>query len=475
MNNAVGINGKPDEAARTTRRETVAIAAVILVGAAARLWLLGCFWDQPLHIGDEMSFDALATNILTRHDFCDAQGIRTSERPPLYPAFLAGVYAACGVGNHNAVRVAQLGLGLVLTGLVHQLAKGMYSPRVGRWAAAICFLYPSLLVFSNLLLTEVLFAVLVCLACLAMRRFLRTGRVADVLLVGVLLGLAALTRSVLWLFVPFLVGFVFFAAPSPSWRCRLGLAVVPAVAFAVILTPWAVRNTRLQETFTVIEDAGGRNFMMGNYEHTPLYRTWDAIGVVGEKSWHAVLASETPGYEQLTQGQRDKLAMRRGLAFALANPALTAKRCFIKFLNFWQLERTVIAGMTRGFWGTHGRAAMLAATAAIFGGYALAIVSGVFGFVVLPPQDRRMHWFLLLLIGHVCAVHTVVFGHSRYHLALMPLVFVYSGAALSQLGEIARRRCRWAFWIASAIACGLVASWIWETFFVELPRLKGQM
>jgi hypothetical protein len=220
---------------------------------------------------------------------------------------------------------------------------------------------------------------------------------------------------------------------------------------------------------------GGRNFMMGNYAYTPLYRTWDAISIGGETAWYAILAKEHANYSQLTQGQRDKLALRHGLRFVLENPALTAKRDVVKFFNFWQLERELIAGATFGYWGHVPRPPVLALALVVTGSYALTILSAVFGFALVPAADRRLPWFVFLLAAFVCAVHTAVFGHSRYHLPLMPLAFVWSSAALLDLKAIWRNRATWAFGVATLVCLILVGSWAWEIVALNLPQLRNPM
>ena len=40
------------------------------------------------------------------------------------------------------------------------------------------------------------------------------------------------------------------------------------------------------------------------------------------------------------------------------------------------------------------------------------------------------HLFLVSVIVFVCGVHTVVFGHERYHLPLMPFILLYAAAAI---------------------------------------------
>jgi hypothetical protein len=243
----------------------------------------------------------------------------------------------------------------------------------------------------------------------------------------------------------------------------------------MVLAPWSIRNSRLHQTFVTVDVMGGRNFMMGNYEHTPLFRAWDAISIRGNRAWDRVLAAEAPGFRGMTQGQRDKAAMRRTIKYVLENPGLTAKRDVIKFFNFWQLERSVVAGLSRGWWGNLPTIAVLLVTVVVFGSYVAAMIGGIMAFAATRPHDRRLHWYLLLLTGFICAVHTAVFGHSRYHLALMRLILIYAGRFVSDPQSIWRERRTVAFWAGAAVGGLLLGSWVWEIGFVELERFRSHV
>ena len=514
------------------------LIVILLLGAVVRVLLIVWSAGQPIAIDDAKDYNALAVGLVERGEFGYTPGQPASLRPPLYPAMVAGIYWLSGGENHTAVRVVQAVLGLLAALVVYRLAQGMYGQKQGTGpicalspfsvpvlaAAAVCF-YPSLLFMGTQILTEVLFTFLVCLACLLMQRVLdgfadQRSRAAFFALVGfgVVLGLGALTRSVLWLFPPFLMVFLVWATrrrsgvapgdlrPAVSagtearaeresavqsghlaprdedssrgarrlrWDFgrRVGMALVPVLAFCAVIAPWAVRNTRLHKTFTTIDVMGGRNMMMGNYEYTPMYRSWDAISVSGEKAWYRLLADEHPGFSRLTQGQLDKLAMKRGIKFVLANPGLTAQRDLVKFLNFWQLERTVAAGFARGYWGDAPRWVKLAVAAIVAGSYAAAMLLGIFGFVMTRPADVRLHWFLLLLVAFICAAHTAVFAHERYRLPLLPIVMIYAAAAAVHARAIWQRRRTLAFWLATGLCTLMVASWAWELVWVEWERI----
>jgi hypothetical protein len=264
-----------------------------------------------------------------------------------------------------------------------------------------------------------------------------------------------------------------------AWRGGIASRVLAAAAvlvpFCVTVAPWVVRNTRLEHTFTTIDTMGGRNLMMGNYEYTPLFRSWDAISLQGEQSWYKVLGAAHPESGRMTPGQKDKLAMREGVRFVLQNPLLTAKRDMVKFFQFWGLERELVAGAARGYFGQLSKLTILPLTMLIFGSYCLAMISGAFGMVMAPPQDKRLHALLLLVIAFICGMHTLVFAHSRYHLPVMPLVLAYSASALVHAREIWQRRRERSFWFATAICCVFLAGWIAEIGFVETERFMNTL
>ncbi len=457
------------------RRFPPALIVILLAGLLVRAMLVWWFWNEPLMIADEKDYHELAVNLVETGRYAFGPGELTSLRPPLYPALVAGIYQVFGVDNYPAVRIVQVGLALITVVLVYAVGRRMYDEKVALWAAALCCFYPELLGHNAFVLTETLFAMFLCLGCWMMQRFLASHRAVWIIGLGCVLGLAALTRSVLWLFPPFLLLFLLYAVRGVTWPRRFAYAVLPLVAFALTITPWSIRNTRLHKTFTTIDVMGGRNFMMGNYEYTPMFRAWDAISISGEQAWYSVLAAEDPNFNRLTQGQKDKAAMHRTIQYVLDNPGLTTQRDLVKFLNFWQLERSIAAGLSRGWWGDIPTWAILLTTLIIFGSYAILLLSGVMAFTAAPPTDRRMHWFMLLLVGFVCAIHTVVFGHSRYHLVLMPLILIYAGRFFADPRSIWSRRGSISFWIG-ALVCGvLLGGWIWEIGFIELERVRTQV
>ncbi|MCC7087164.1 MAG: glycosyltransferase family 39 protein [Pirellulales bacterium] len=444
------------------------LAAGTVVRVAIWLWL----GNAPPAVGDERDYDTLAVNLVEHQVYAFQPDVLTSLRPPLYPLLVAGVYEACGVRNWQAVRGLQIVISLATVWLIYQLGKAIYSPPTALLAAGLTCFYPSLIAYNSLLLTETLFTFLLCASCLAIIRAFQSNRATMWAASGVLLGLGSLTRSILWLLPPLLVLWILGCGQSNlAHRCKAAAAM--CLAFSIVIVPWSIRNTRLQHTFITIDVMGGRNLMMGNYDHTPLYRAWDAIGVSGDKAWHRVLKAENPQAKNLTQGQIDKLAMASGLKYMLAHPQLTAQRCLIKFINFWQLEREIVAGAKEGNFTPLPNSAVVALATMIVGSYCLVAFAGVFGLLLVPPSNRMIHYLLLLLIGFTCALHTLTFGHSRYHLPLIPIVALYAAAAIVSAKTIWQQRLSWRFATAITLCTLLALSWGWEFIWADPQRYFG--
>ncbi len=219
---------------------------------------------------------------------------------------------------------------------------------------------------------------------------------------------------------------------------------------------------------------GGLNLRMGNYEYTPHDRIWDAVSMSGDKSWIVGIPLAPPGGGPWTEGKKDKWARGEAVAFMLAHPVLTAWRACIKFGDFWALDRDFVAGVMHGLYDPP-RWALLVVGTALLAAYPLLLALSLAGVWLFPPDDRRLHALLLLVIVAICGLHSIVFGHPRYRLPLTPLLAVYAGAAITRLARhtaIDRRR----LWPLAASL--LVAVSLWVVQFIArdagfLGRLLG--
>src|SRR6185369_934277 len=117
------------------------------------------------------------------------------------------------------------------------LGASLWDSRVGRLAASICWLYPSLIFYDYLILTETLFTCLLVAFVLASVKLVQEPRTRFAIACGATLGLAALTRSVLWP-LPLLLCPALLVVLHAPWSRRLVLAATVLSTYAVVVGPW---------------------------------------------------------------------------------------------------------------------------------------------------------------------------------------------------------------------------------------------
>src|SRR5262245_5249929 len=150
-------NGNPIRRAVAAVSPIIPLAALLAAGLGLRLLLLANTASMPLHIVDEQHYAQLATSLFYGHGFAWDSGELTSIRPPMYPLFIATVWRIVGSESLQAVRTAQLILGLLIVIAVYILALRLFDRRTAVGSAAVMCFYPSFLFSGVLLLTEVLF------------------------------------------------------------------------------------------------------------------------------------------------------------------------------------------------------------------------------------------------------------------------------------------------------------------------------
>jgi 4-amino-4-deoxy-L-arabinose transferase-like glycosyltransferase len=461
-------SGQMDDPA-SQRDATKVLWWALFAGLVLRALVLTQTGSLGTGIVDEQHYRNLATSIYERQEFAATPGAPTSIRPPLFPALVAGIWTLTSPQNLQAIRVMQILLSLATAGLVYWLGRRVYDHRTGCYAAAICWLYPSLIFFNFLILTETLFTFLLIAFVLLTVRLLQSPTAGVAAGAGVALGLAALTRSVLWPVPLILCPLLLWLLRVPLSRRALCSALVLA-GYLVAIVPWAIRNTRLQETTTVVDTMAGINLRMGNYEYTPEDRMWDAVSIGGEKSWVTGFSVE-PGVKP-TEGRKEKWAQAKAIEYIQQHPAQFVRRAFIKFADFWGLEREYIAGVQFGLFAPPRWFAIVAAVG-IVAAYAVIVSVGAAGVWLAPPADWRVHAALLFPVVLTMGAHTVVFGHSRYHLPLMPILGLYAARLFVVRRPVLREYGRPALAGAALSVAVLAAIWVRQVVIVDAARLEA--
>ena len=127
------------------------------------------------------------------------------------------------------------GLTIALMGLLGRRVNG---DRLGLAAAAVCAVYPLMIVVDGALMSETAYTPLVVLVLLVAWSALERPRLTLFAGLGALIGVAALVRSEALLLLPLLAWPVAWRGGS-GWPLR---ALVASLTCAAALAPWTIRN-----------------------------------------------------------------------------------------------------------------------------------------------------------------------------------------------------------------------------------------
>lgn len=243
---------------KPARRTLVLLGVILCAGVLLRLLYIAHTTTQPgFHFDDPDSYLRQGERIALggwkwRFDFDMVEHAVEGRRyalPPLYPVFLS--LFALLPGFPVNVLVGQAALAALGCLSVFRLGREIHSDRAGLVAAAFYALwFPNIIaVWSTM--QETLFIPLVLSGFVVLLRARAFGGFA---LAGVLLGLAALTRSMPLYYVP-------VAAVLLTWRygIRRGgvLAFGLALGFAALTVPYSIALSRHLGSPTFIENHAG--------------------------------------------------------------------------------------------------------------------------------------------------------------------------------------------------------------------------
>ena len=234
----------------------------------------------PLPAGDENRYTAPAINMLAGHGFSSDLSppySPTEHVVPLYPLFIAAIYAVFGESN-LAVRIAQDVIDVLTCLLVTFIAFNLAPASLSRRAAIISLLiYGCLSWFTvhwtRYILTETLTLFFTTLAIAVSILAVRRSRWLW-LAVGAICGLALLTRADSVLLVSAFVLFLIFRILRRGRHATVSLLFF-CLAIPVVLGPWILRNWVTLGDFQPLASEYG--FARGGYMPTGYLwwtRTW---------------------------------------------------------------------------------------------------------------------------------------------------------------------------------------------------------
>ncbi|MEX1254934.1 MAG: glycosyltransferase family 39 protein [Dehalococcoidia bacterium] len=340
-------------------------------------------------------------------------GETTNLYAPGYPLLLAGAISVYGDDLLSA-KLLNVFFGAATVGLVYVIGARVATRAVGLTAAAILAVLPGQIIFTTVLMTEVVFAALASMLVLLIMLWTADRRPSSlqVLALGLLIGAMALIRTETLLLVPALAALWLFFAPSPRELARW-LAVL-AVGVTLPLVPWLARNYVEFDTLTLREGA-------------PAALRIGLSPDFDEQLAGAFFAQEPPSYAELARYYRDYpldagIFVLRKWAYLFGH-----EDDLIRWLQWHQPPPLSSDAAAR--W----------ADASVWSYYAVGLlaVGGTAGW--LARLDRRravILWFVLSW----ASVFLLFAPQGRYHFPLVPMLSILAAYTLAGCWGFVRRQ-----------------------------------
>ena len=350
----------------------------------------------------------------------------TAGHPPLWVLLLgaSSVLGFTSVTAHQLVGVLCGAVGVAVVGWAgHQLGSITGIRWTGPVAAALAAVHAGFWLNDGLVMSE---SLVVPVTALLLGQAVRTARSPtsrDIILLGLVGGLAALTRAELVLALPVLA-LPLLARSGGSTTVRLRRYVGVGLVAAVVMAPWVARNLTVFDEPVLLSNGTGILVAQTNCDAT----------YFGDKqgSWRFECALPQPlgpDGEAVDESVRDVRYRQRGIDYLTDHPARFATHVVPKRIGrYWGIYAPI--GQLRADILVEGRSFRLSVL-----GYvqfaALAVLAVVGGREVRRRRGPLMLLVTLPVVGTLVAALTM--GSTRYRVPAEVALVLLAAVALSTL------------------------------------------
>lgn len=409
---------------RSTLKAVAALSLIVRVAAALALDGL---WHPEV-----WEYNAIARNMLDGAGFSYSHHgvVYYSFSPPLFPWISAASYWC--FGSIAPVMSLQIAAGVALTVVAVEITRRLFGGWVAPAATGVLVaLHPGLVLYcaakAHPLTFDALFFSLVLLQTLRLHERLTTGRAVGL---GLLVGVGALSRATLVVFLPVAAAWLLAVSPRRSRVAAAGLLVVAAVVATAAIAPWTIRNSRLHRRFVFMVTTDAEAFWRGNNALATGHSYVDADRLV--------VTALPPAELESLRRQPDELAQAewfstRARTFVREQPAAFARLTALKFFYFWWFAPQTGVRYP-SLWLSLYRAYYFVAVLLALLGLREVVRAG-------PPSTYTAILMVAFLIA-LSGLQSLYYVEGRHRWAVEPVLLVLSGGGLAAVAATAGRLWR---------------------------------
>lgn len=421
------------------------LALVALGGLVVRLWAV-LAWTRWLDPQGDQNFYwrqgqylARGLGFVYRNNY--GEYVPTAVHPPLYSTYL-GAVSLLGGTSHAWHRLASTLLGAAAVVVIGLAARRVAGDRAAVFAAVVAAVWANLWILDAMMLSESMYTLTIALVLLASYTFRDDPRVRTAVALGASVALAALARAEATFLFLFLVVPLVLTVRDAAWRARLVRLGAAAVAGAVVLAPWIVRNALTFDSHPLtVSNGSGFVLEIANCDQTyGLAPPTDASGVpTGEDAdkylgyWNAA-CDRTPwpaGDETVVEAAKRRTGVDYLTSHKRQLPTVVAARVG----RMWEVWRPWQSYEFNWFFENRGQLPTLAGMAL----YYPVLVLGLGALVVLWRRKVTIIPFVAIF-AMTTLTAAVSFGITRYRVGADVALCVLAGVAVDAIVRFDRRR-----------------------------------
>jgi 4-amino-4-deoxy-L-arabinose transferase-like glycosyltransferase len=376
-------------------------AAALLVRLLFNLTVIGLDTPTQDTFSDWKEYDLVGLSVANGTGFT-LYGRPYLIHPPGYPLFLGILYLLFG-HSYAVVKVAQSLLGALTCVVMFLIGERLFAKRVGLLAGAIAAVYPHLVYYTGILMSETLFVFLSTTFLYALAVLRDDPAPRRLAFAGVVLGLASLTRPML-MFIPALL-LAWLWVELRSKRRALVITAVVSLWMAAAIMPWTVRNYLV--TGSVVPIVATHWVTLYGANNPGILANPDAVG-----GWVDPEPMSPGEYREAYVAFMRELLLHRPLDLAALE--------LHKLKRFWSLfprtqtpERDAVINLLSYGW----------------------LLPLFLAGMVLAFREPRRPLVLHLWVAYFCLLTLVMHGTTRYRLPVEPVIILFASFTLARLGD----------------------------------------
>jgi tetratricopeptide (TPR) repeat protein len=372
---------------------------------------------------DESFHDIWAQRIA----FGEGMGGEPFFKGPLYVYLLAFLYKVFG-HNYYLPRFLQIISGSASCVFVFLIAKKLFNRTVGIISGLIAAFYATLIFYDGELMIEsliifmdlvLIYLLINCKAKSSLKRWVGCGAV---------LGLSAIARPNILIFVPFVLVWMFYAFGGKLASKEILIRwLIFSLGVLLLVFPITLRNLVVGKDLVLIGWQGGHNFYLGN---NPQATGWSVTAAQIDASWwggyhDAKRVAQQETGKQLKPSEISRFWYNKGMDFMLSSPFLWIKLMINKAIYFWkgfEIPNDKDFYLNKNFSSLFN---LLLRKAPLYLPFGLIGPLSILGMAIGLRRWRRNLLLYLFILSYSLSV-VIFFVCSRFRMPVVPFLIIFT-------------------------------------------------